>query len=254
MFNLYQIVTGAQGGQALDNLAQQFGITREQADSTVKALVPALSTAFMTKAAHPGGLQEIAGAMTDDTHRQAYADPNVAQAPPVQQKGGDIASSIFGNNAIVQQVIQQASTYTGIPAQTIQQMLPVIVSMVLGGVATAMHNQGLGGILGQMAGGLGGLLGQAGGVPGQAGTGGFGGMFGNIFGSLLGGAQHASPQQPTPEPQPGQSAGSMPGGFPPAVQAGMDALGKMFEAGVQAHPAMSGDLSSQISSILGGKR
>lgn len=269
MFNLYQIVTGAQGGQALDNLASQFGITREQADNTVKALMPALSTAFMTKAAHPGGLQDVAGALDDDHHRQAYADPGTAQAPTTEQKGGDVASSIFGNSAIVQEVVQQASKYTGVPAATIQQMLPVIVSIVLGGVATAMHNQGMGGILGQISKGLGGLFGQAGGVPGQAGGapgqaggGGFGGMFGDILGSVLGGGQHASPQQPTPEPAQPATGGTAqqpaPGGgipgLPPAIQAGMEALGKLFQPGVQGHPGLPSDLGQQISSILGSKR
>ena len=255
MFNLYQIVTGAQGGQALDNLAQQFGITRAQADSTVQALVPALSTAFLTKAAHPGGMQELASAMTDDQHKQAYADPNAAQDPATQQKSGDIVSSIFGNNAIVQQVIQQAAHYTGVPAATIQQMLPVIVSLVVGGIATVMHNQNLGGVLGQLAGGLGGLFGQAGGVPGQAGTGGFGGMLGNILGSFLGGAHPASPQAPTQDPM-GTSpmGGPATGGLPPAMQAGMEALGKMFQPGVAAAPGQTGDLGDQISSILTGKR
>ena len=81
MFNLYQIVTGAQGGQALENIAGQFGISREQVDHAVKALMPALSTAFMTKAAQPGGLGDIAGAMTDDQHRQVYADPGAAAQP-----------------------------------------------------------------------------------------------------------------------------------------------------------------------------
>ena len=206
MFNLYQIVTGAQGGQALDNLAQRFGLSREQADSAVKAIVPALSTAFMTKAAQPGGMQEIAGAMSDDHHKQAYADPDTANAPATQQKGGDIAGSIFGNIAMVQQVIEQASRYTGIPQATLQQMLPVIVSMVLGGVATAMHNQGLGGILGQLANsGFGGMLGggAAGQQPGAGG--GLGGMFGSILGSMFGGGQHGEAAQPG-QPAPGQAS------------------------------------------------
>ena len=247
MFNLYQIVTGAQGGKAIDNLAQRFGLSREQADSAVKALVPALSTAFMAKAAHPGGMQEIAGAMTDDEHKAAYADPSAAQAPTTQQKSSDVAGSIFGNSAIVQQVIQQASRFTGLPAATLEQMLPVVVSMVLGGVATAMHNQGLGGWLGQLAnGGFGNIFGQ-GGQAGQAG--GLGGMFGNVLGNLFGG-QSGAPQ-PGAEPQAGAvpSPGSM--GFPPAMQAGMEALGKMFQPGV---PGQTGNLGEQIASILSGKR
>lgn len=256
MFNLYQIVTGAQGGQALDNLARQFGLSREQADKAVQSLMPALSTAFMAKAAQPGGLSEIAGSMADDQHKRAYADPNAAQAPATQDKGGDIAGSIFGNNAMVQQVIEQASAYTGIPTATLRQMLPVVISMVVGGVATAMHNQGLGGILGQLAsGGLGNIFG-GGGAAAQP-QGGFGGMVGDILSSMLGGVQHAQPQEPSPapsSPQPSPSTGAAPDGIPPMMRAGMDALSKMFQPGVQPHPGQPDDLGDQISSILNGKR
>jgi hypothetical protein len=255
MFNLYQIIQGAQGGQAIDNLAQQFGLTSEQADAAVKSLIPALSTGFMTKAAQPGGYGEILGAMGDDQHRQAYADPNTAQDPSTQQKGGDILGSIFGNSAIVSQVAEQASRFTGIPAATLIQMLPVIASMVVGGVATTMHNQGMGGLLGQLAtmaeqGGFGNILGQftgaqPAGTPGAPAGGGLGGMFGSILGSFLGGAG-----------QPGATPGAAPAGMPPAMQAGMDALSKMFQPGVQPLPGQTpgGDLGDQISSILGGKR
>ena len=260
MFNLYQIIQGAQGGQAIDNLAQQFGLSREQADNAVKSLIPAISTGFMTKGAMPGGYGEILGAMGDDQHRQAYADPNAAQDPATQQKGGGVVGSIFGNSAIINQVAEQASRYTGIPAATLVQMLPVIASMVVGGVATAMHNQGMGGLLGQLAsmmqgGGLGTIFGQAsGGVPpqpGQAGPGGgLGGIFGSVLGSVFGGAGQ-------PGAAPGTaSTGTTSTGMPSAMQAGMDALSKMFQPGVQPLPgqAPGGDLGEQISSILGGKR
>ena len=132
MYNLYQMVTGAQGGQGLESLAQQFGLTRAQADSAVQSLLPALSTAFMTKAAQPGGMGEIAGAMGDDQHRQAYASADPAQQPQTQQKGDAVAGSIFGNSAILDQVVVQAARYTGLPEATLRAMLPVIVSTVLG--------------------------------------------------------------------------------------------------------------------------
>ena len=257
MFNLYQIISSAQGGQGIDNLARQFGLTRDQADGAIKSLVPALSTAFTTKAMQPGGMQELAGSMTDAQHKQAYADPNAAQDPQTQQKGGAVAATIFGNNAIVQQVLQQASAYTHIPVATLEQMLPVIVSMVMGGVATLMHSQGMGGWLGQLANsGLGGILGQMGG-QGSAGTqqagGGLGGMFGGILSSMLGGGQAGG--APTGNPQTGgQSASAPSGSMPPAMQAGMEALGKMFQPGVQSSAAQPDDLGDQISSILSGKR
>lgn len=263
MFNLYQMVTGAQGGQGLDNLAQQFGLSHEQADDAVKALVPALSTAFMAKAAQPGGLGDIAGAMTDDHHKQAYADPSVAQQPQTQQKGGEVAGSIFGDNAIVEQVIAQASRYTGLPEATLRSMLPVVLSMVLGGVATALHNQGLGGMLGQMAqGGLGNILSQFGGAhqPGGAtaaggGASGFPGMLGTIMNSFLGGARPAAPQEPVPPTPGGMHPGADPAAnLPPMVQAGLDMLAKMFQPGVPASAAQPGDLGETIGASHAAKR
>ena len=178
--------------------------------------MPALSTAFMAKAAHPGGLGDLASSMADGQHAQAYADPTAAQDPATQQKGGSIAGSIFGNNAIVEQVVQQASRYTGLPAATLQQMLPVIVSIVVGGVGTLMRNQGMGGLLGQLANsGLGGILGQFTGKAAQPGTtagaGGMGDVFSNILNSFMGGAQHASPQQPGPASRPRAAAVAQPG-------------------------------------------
>ncbi len=260
MFNLYQLIDNAHGGQGIDSLAQQFSLSRDQADSAVKALLPSLSTAFMTKAQQPGGLGEIAGAMTDDHHRQAYSDPSVAQDPATQRKGGAIAGNIFGDTALVQEVAQKASQYTGIPAATLQQMLPVIISMVVGGIASEMHGQGMGGLLGQLANsGLGGMLGglfggqrspqgqPTGGTGNQVGTesGGLGGMFGGILGSLLGGSSG----------QPGGSQAGGAQGASPQMQAGMDALSKMFHPGVRAEPGAQPDnLGGQISSILGGNK
>ena len=262
MFNLYQMVTSAHDGRGLDTLAQRFGLSREQADSAVQALIPALSTAFMTKAAQPGGLGDIAGAMNDGQHRQAYADPAVAQDPATQHKGGEIVGDIFGNNAIIGHVIAQASRYTGIDEATLHAMLPAIASMVVGGVAASMHSQGMGGILGQLAnGGLGNILGQFGGggmgTAGAAQPGGFPGMLGNIFGSFFGGGQ-AAPAAPQPgEQQPRPTAPSeatAAGALPPIMQAGMDALSKMFQPGVAGQGAQPGNLAEMINASFNQRR
>ena len=255
MFNLYQILLGAQGGQALDNLAERFGLTKEQANSAVQALIPALSTAFMTKAMHPGGMQEIAGAMADDDHRAAFADPQAALTPQTQQKSDDIASSIFGNSAMIETVVQQAARYTGLSEDTLRGMLPVVISMVLGGVASAMHSQGLGGWLGQLAtGGLGGMFG--GGAPGAPAGGGLGGMFGSILGNMLGGGQAAqpTPNNPSPGTRDGEAPAQAPGGFPGMPSAMQEMFGKMFQPGVPTPGPMGGDLAGQIGAILSGKR
>lgn len=44
--NLNEIMQAAQGGQGVNNLASQFGLTPDQAQSAVQAVIPAFSQAL----------------------------------------------------------------------------------------------------------------------------------------------------------------------------------------------------------------
>lgn len=109
---------------------------------------------------------------------------------------------------------------SGVSPQIVLQMMPVVASMLMGGLYHAMNGQGLGGILNQLAaaanspGGLGSLVNQPAGA--QPAGGGLAGMVSGLLGGLLGGGGAAGP---TP-----QAA---------VVQAGLNTLGSMFQAGVQ---------------------
>ncbi len=56
MFSLNEIFQNAQGGKAAENLGAQFGLSTEQVNSAVQALIPALSMAFLSKLKDPGAL------------------------------------------------------------------------------------------------------------------------------------------------------------------------------------------------------
>ena len=51
--NLNDIIQAAQGGQGVANLGAQFGLTPEQAQTAVQALMPAFSTALQTRHLRP---------------------------------------------------------------------------------------------------------------------------------------------------------------------------------------------------------
>ena len=205
MFNLYEILRHAQGGHALENLATQFGITTEEADTAVKAIVPTLSAGFLKQASEPHAFCSFIGALGEGQHLAAFTDPAAAQATATAQKGGDIFSQILGSHNAREEIAVRASSATGISQDTLAKMLPVIASMIFGGLMKSMENQGFGAILGQLAnaagqGGLGPLLGQIldGGrsptgpgqppsaAPGPAGggQGGLGGILASILGNL----------------------------------------------------------------------
>ena len=202
MFNLYEIVQNAQDGQAVENLAKQFNVTPDQADAAVKALLPALSTAFLQRTAEPAAFGSILGALGDQQHAAAFADAAAAQSSATAQKGAETLQQLFGSPETNAAIAQHAASLAGLPPAVIQQMAPVIASMVLGGLSKGLSNQGLGGIFGQLA--------------GAAGQGGLGA----ILGSLLGGAPSAQAQPRGPQPadpqanpqvNPGASGGALDG-------------------------------------------
>ncbi|MGH6821417.1 MAG: DUF937 domain-containing protein, partial [Methylocella sp.] len=74
MFNLYEILRNAQGGHALDNLATQFGLTTEEADAAVRAIVPALSAGFLNQASEPHAFGSFIGALGEGQYLAAFTD------------------------------------------------------------------------------------------------------------------------------------------------------------------------------------
>ncbi len=69
MFNLNDILQSAQGGEAINNIAQRFGLSQEQAQAAVQALIPALSAGLTKAAANPGTLGSVISAVNDSTHQ-----------------------------------------------------------------------------------------------------------------------------------------------------------------------------------------
>jgi hypothetical protein len=215
---LNDIIQAAHGGQGVNNLASQFGLTPEQTQAAIQAMIPAFSMGLQKTAQDPTGLGGILTQLTNAVHQGAYSDPS--QASAVAGAGGGVLGQIFGSPQITSQLSQQASQISGVSPQIIQQMMPVVASMLMGGLSHAMSGQGLGGILGQLAGaanspgGLGAQVNPPGAAPSA--SGGLAGMLGGLFGGLLGGGGGATA---TP-----QSA---------ALQAGINSLSSMFQAGVQ---------------------
>src|SRR5205823_12997899 len=97
MFNLYEILRSAQGGQAVENLASQFNVTAEEADAAVKAIVPELSDGFLKQATEPVAFGSFFGLLGSGQYREAFADPAAAQASA--QRSGDFQTQVLGSSS-----------------------------------------------------------------------------------------------------------------------------------------------------------
>jgi len=174
--NLNDIIQSAQGGAGLQNLANQFGLSPEQTQAAVQAIIPALSHGLQRTAQDPGALSGVVGEIASGAHNGSYADP--AQTGAAVDAGSGALGQIFGGPGVTNQISQQISNVSGLSPAIIAMLLPAVTSMVMGGLGHAMNQQGQGAALnpGAAVGG-GGLLGSLiSMVTGSAGGGAQGGL------------------------------------------------------------------------------
>ncbi len=157
---LNDIIQSAQGGAGLQNLASQFGLTPEQTQAAMQAIIPALSRGLQRAAQNPGALGGVISEMASGAHAGSYADP--AQTGAAAATGSGALGQIFGGPAVTAQIAQQISRVSGLDPQVVGGLLPAVASMALGGLSHALQTQGHGEVLGQAAPapGGGGLLGS----------------------------------------------------------------------------------------------
>jgi hypothetical protein len=201
--------------------------------------------------------------MANGQHAKYFEDAARANSPEGVAEGNGILGHLFGSKDLSNAVTSQAAQMTGIGQNILAQMLPVIASMVMGGLFKQSTGQMPGAGSGSTAGG--GLLGQimeqmmGGGAPNsQASAPGSGAGAENPFGKMLegmfgGGAGQAGGEQTSqggmagnpwgkmledmlgggqaaqPSPQPSQEPQANPSGRPHNPYD--DLFGKMFEAG-----------------------
>ena len=194
---LNDIIQSAQGGQGLQNLASQFGLTPEQTQAAMQAIIPALSHGLQRTAQNPGALGGVIGEMASGDHAGSYADPS--QTGAAADAGSGAMGQIFGGPGVTNEIAAQISRASGLDPGLIGQLLPAVTSMALGGLAHAMQAQGHGDVLDQGA------------QPG----GGGGGLFGSIVSAVEG------------------ALGSGSGGD---AQSGLSSLINMFAPGIAAPP------------------
>jgi hypothetical protein len=267
MLPLFDMIANAENGNGIEALSRQFGLSQQQTQAALQALMPAFSQGLKRNASDPYGMADFMKAMASGQHVKYFEDAARANSPEGVAQGNDILGRLFGSKDLSRAVTGQAAQMTGIGQDILAQMLPVIASMIMGGLfkqstgqmAGAGSGSG-GGLLGQimeqmMRGGLGAgmpggapnsqaaapgggagaenpfgkiLEGMFGGAAGQAAPGGMGDMAGNPWGKMLEDMLGGG-QASQPPSQSSPEPPADPGGRPRNPYD--DLFGKMFEAG-----------------------
>lgn len=237
MLSLFDMLANAQQGHGMEALARQFGLSQQQAQAAVEALLPAFSQGLKQNTADPYGIGAFITAMASGNHAKYFEDPKNAFSPSGVSEGNGILGHLFGSKELSRAVAGQAAQATGIGQEVLKQMLPVIASMIMGGLAKQSNSQLQAGGLGGGGNPLGEIIEQMMRQGGAKGTGGaqpqapnpMDNPLGRILEGMFGGAAQPSPQ---PRGRAQQEPAQSPYGDNP--------LGRIFEemlGGGQARPA-----------------
>lgn len=136
--NMLDAILGAQGGNAAQQLGRQFGLDQSQVSSALSALVPAVAAGFQQNMSSPQGLDGLLSALGGGQHQQYVDDPNMLAQADTTTDGNGILGHIFNNKDVSRQVADRASAQTGIGADVLKRMLPVVAAMAMGTMSKRM--------------------------------------------------------------------------------------------------------------------
>lgn len=166
--NILDALFAAQGGGAVQQLGRQFGLRDDQVASALSALVPALASGLAKNATAAGGLDSLVGALAGGRHAGYLDDLASLARPETAADGNGILGHVLGSKDASRQVAAQAAAASGIGADVLKKMLPVVAAMMMGALAKNTAGRpgsagaglpgGLGAALGGGAGAGGGLL------------------------------------------------------------------------------------------------
>ena len=143
---LLDILAQAQGGQAVQQVARQFGLSEEQSALAFEMLAPVIASGMRRNVGQEGGYDALINALSSGRHERYFDDPDAIQFGNVQADGNNILGHIFGSKDVSRGVAQQLSGSSGIGSAILKQLLPVIASMVLGSLTKRMGSGSGGGL------------------------------------------------------------------------------------------------------------
>lgn len=148
MLPLIEMLMKANGGNAMNQMAAQFGLSKEQVQAATEALLPAFSMGLQRNTADPMGMGSFISALASGGHAKYFDNVSNAFNPAGQQDGNAILGHLFGSKDVSRAVAAQAAQATGIGQDILKQMLPVLATTLMGGMfkqsSGAMSAAGMG--------------------------------------------------------------------------------------------------------------
>lgn len=129
------------GSGAVQQIATQFGLTPQQAQLAVGALLPMVAAGLQKETASRGEAG-LAAALSQGNHEAYLQNPASLGAPATALDGNSILGHIFGSKETSREVAANASQKTGIDPAILKKMLPIVAALAMGALARKSKQAG----------------------------------------------------------------------------------------------------------------
>ena len=135
MANLNEILENANGGEAIPILGQELGLTPEQTQSAITALLPAISSGLKQSTSSVDGLGNLFALMGQQKDLPGlFEDAKTALSPDGLAAGNQALSLIFGSQEASQAIVDQAQKFSGVSSSVLDKMLPALTGIAVSGL------------------------------------------------------------------------------------------------------------------------
>jgi hypothetical protein len=132
---LLEQLLGGDNGAAVNQIGRQLGLDSAQTSSALEALLPTVLAGVQRSVSGGSGLDALLGALAGGSPTRYAEDLSQLGQPTAVDDGNSILGQIFGSKDVSREVAARASAQTGIGADVLKAMLPLVASMVMGALA-----------------------------------------------------------------------------------------------------------------------
>ena len=154
--DLLNTILQAGGGAVVQNMSKSLGLGESQTQSALGQLLPVVARAMSKNGSTGDGLGALMGALGKGTHQKYVDNPSMLGNADTISDGNSILGHLFGSKDVSRNVATRASANTGIGADILKKMLPMVASVAMGALSQKAAGSALQGAQGQSS-GLGGL-------------------------------------------------------------------------------------------------
>ena len=125
-----------------EQIANNFELSSDQANSALSSLLPAISRSIQ-KNMKEGGLQSLLAALNKGSHQRYLDEPETLKKQEAIDDGNAILGHLFGSKDVSRNTAAHAAEQTGIGADILKKILPMVAAAAMGGLSKQTSEKGL---------------------------------------------------------------------------------------------------------------